>query len=335
MSASGWRRRCATATTTPVIRSCSPAIWDDALTELQTAVWLSGEAGISWTAELDAVRAWIHVHRDELQVAEELVGRAEQALAAGLPAYRMDWTRWARAMLLEAQGREREATEALWGAWTAVTEAGAFAEQRTFAPELARLLAAQSETGRLGQVASAIEELSRGNPRLRTVSALAVRCRALADGDSEGLVRAAELHPEGIRPHDQALALEDAAVVLARAGDRERAAGLVEEGLQVYGSLGSVRGAARFRGRLREAGMRPAQRGSRRREESGWGSLTPTECRVAELAAEGLSNPQIAERLVVSRHTVVTHMSHILGKLGLRSRYELAAARAEAEADAS
>ena len=77
--------------------------------------------------------------------------------------------------------------------------------------------------------------------------------------------------------------------------------------------------------------MRPAQRGSRRREESGWGSLTASERRVAELAADGLSNPQIAERLVVSRHTVVTHMSHILGKLELRSRYELAAARADAE----
>ena len=305
--------------------------WDDALAEIETAAALSQEAGISWTADLDSTRAWIHVHRDELERAEQLVEQAKGALAAGVPSYRMGWTTWAEAMLEEAVGREAEAVETLWGAWAEATAAGAFGEQRVFAPELARLLAAAGEADRLAEVASAIEELSRANPGLRTVSALAVRCRALADGDADGLVRAAELHPDGLRPHDRGLALEDAAVALARVGERERAMEFAEQALEVYASLGSPRDAARFRGRLRAAGMRPAQRGSRRREESGWGSLTASERRVAELAADGLSNPQIAERLVVSRHTVVTHMSHILGKLGLRSRYELAAARADAE----
>jgi CRP/FNR family transcriptional regulator, cyclic AMP receptor protein len=54
--------------------------------------------------------------------------------------------------------------------------------------------------------------------------------------------------------------------------------------------------------------------------------LTPAERRVSELVAEGLSNPGIAEQLVVSRHTVESHLKHVFAKLGIRTRVELAAA---------
>ncbi len=53
--------------------------------------------------------------------------------------------------------------------------------------------------------------------------------------------------------------------------------------------------------------------------------LTRAEMSVARLVAEGLSNPQIAMRLYISRHTVETHMKHIFGKLGVHSRAALAA----------
>jgi DNA-binding CsgD family transcriptional regulator len=55
------------------------------------------------------------------------------------------------------------------------------------------------------------------------------------------------------------------------------------------------------------------------------GALTQAETVVARLVAEGLSNPQIASRLCISRHTAETHMKHIFAKLGVSSRAELAA----------
>lgn len=58
--------------------------------------------------------------------------------------------------------------------------------------------------------------------------------------------------------------------------------------------------------------------------QSCWDALTPTEQKVAHLVADGLSNPDIAAELFLSRNTVQTHVSHILAKLGARSRAEVA-----------
>jgi DNA-binding NarL/FixJ family response regulator len=64
----------------------------------------------------------------------------------------------------------------------------------------------------------------------------------------------------------------------------------------------------------------PARKGAK-----GVGSLTDREQQVLKLLSAGLSNPEIAQRLHVSRNTAAHHVSHILTKLNLRNRTEVVA----------
>ena len=81
---------------------------------------------------------------------------------------------------------------------------------------------------------------------------------------------------------------------------------------------------ARLQARFRVHGIRRGPRFQHRRSQQGWSSLTPTEVKVVGLVAQGMSNPQIADKLFLSRRTVQTHVSHVLTKLELHSRTEIA-----------
>jgi DNA-binding CsgD family transcriptional regulator len=74
---------------------------------------------------------------------------------------------------------------------------------------------------------------------------------------------------------------------------------------------------------MRPYGIRPARNAYRPRQSTGWEALTPTEIKIAYLVADGRSNPDVAAALFLSRNTVQTHVSHILAKLGARSRTEI------------
>jgi DNA-binding CsgD family transcriptional regulator len=149
-------------------------------------------------------------------------------------------------------------------------------------------------------------------------------CRSLLSHDAAGLLAAAERYDDSGRPLLHAKALEAAAVEFISADDRVQARAAFSRAVEVYTSLGAAADAARLQATFRAHGIRRGPHAKHRRAQSGWDSLTATEIKIAAFVEEGLSNPEIAAKLLLSRRTVATHVSHILKKLDVHSRTDIA-----------
>jgi DNA-binding CsgD family transcriptional regulator len=191
-------------------------------------------------------------------------------------------------------------------------------------PTLVRLCRAAGDEAGAQAAAEAAEREAARAPMPRK-QAVAQWCRGLLDSGDAGSVEQA-----GGRLHDLGLVLEagnafeDAAVLLARAGQAALARTALARALDHYGQLGAAWDARRAVATVRPFGIRMGVRGLRRRPQVGWLSLTDMELQVARLVAGGYSNPSIAAQLFLSRRTVESHVSHILAKLQISSRREVA-----------
>ena len=107
---------------------------------------------------------------------------------------------------------------------------------------------------------------------------------------------------------------------LRRRKQIQEARELLRAAREGFDSLGAGPWAERAREELRAAGVP-----SRAPTPAVWSSLSAQELQVARMAAEGLSNRQIAERLYLSHHTVASHLYRIFPKLGITSRAQLTA----------
>ena len=168
------------------------------------------------------------------------------------------------------------------------------------------------------------EELRRaerfGAPRPRGI---ALRAAGLIEGGNAGieLLRAAvaqlEASPAGL---EHARALTDLGAALRRRGHRRDARTPLRAGLERAIAYGAQAIERRARDELVAAGARP-----RRRQFSGVDALTPGERRVAQMAANGMSNREIAESLFVTVKAVQWHLGNAYRKLGVSSRQDLGA----------
>jgi DNA-binding CsgD family transcriptional regulator len=155
---------------------------------------------------------------------------------------------------------------------------------------------------------------------------IALRAAGLVEGGTSGidLLRQAVAQLERSPARLQhARALADLGAALRRNGRRREAQQTLRQALDLADRCGGKAVADQARSELVITGARP-----RRSRISGVQALTASERRVAQLAADGLTNRQIAQALFVSHPTVVTHLSHCYQKLNITSRGQLADALA-------
>lgn len=157
----------------------------------------------------------------------------------------------------------------------------------------------------------------------------ALRILGLIEGGDAGieLIREAvallKLSPAQL---EHAYALANLGAALRRANQRTEAREHLRQALELAQRAGATLLAEQAHEELIAAGARP-----RRVELSGAAALTPSERRIAAMAAEGLSNRDIAQALFVTLRTVEMHLSNAFRKLGVASRTQLPAALAESK----
>jgi DNA-binding CsgD family transcriptional regulator len=171
-------------------------------------------------------------------------------------------------------------------------------------------------------VGSELEDARRAG--LQRPAGIALRTRGLLEGGEAGLRdlrEAVELLAESGARLEHARALVELGAALRRANQRSAAREPLRAGLDLAQRCGATRLAQRARAELIAAGARP-----RREAVTGLEALTASERRVAELAAAGMSNPEIAQALFITLNTVEGHLRRVYQKLSIGSRGQLPAA---------
>jgi DNA-binding CsgD family transcriptional regulator len=275
----------------------------------------------STQAVIVAQRAYVRAHRGEIAEARRDCAEAAVLLERVGSAWIGVWN----AASLALMGLSLEDPGAAWQAcepFVEVLERHGIAEPvpAFFLPDALEALVALGELDRAEELLDELEGRGRELDRAWAL-ATGARCRGLllaARGDLTGalgaLERALGEHERLEMPFELARTLLVKGILERRARRRARAGESFVRALEIFERVGAALWAGRARQELGRLGTRRSP-----------GELTAAERRVAELAAQGHTNREVAAKLFLSPKTVEANLSRAYRKLGISSRAELGA----------
>jgi DNA-binding CsgD family transcriptional regulator len=265
------------------------------------------------------LRAWLAVYDGAEDDARMAIADAIDASKRNGTAWHEDWALTALGLLEVSLGNYAAAVDTLQPLLSRHAPNSTEISSASFLPDAVEAL---TELGRADEAEPLVEALERNGRRLDRPWMLAVgaRCRAMvlgARGDVEAAVQSAkgalEEHDRLPMPFERARTQ----LLLGQLTRRERSesTAALRDALAVFEQLGTELWANRARAEL--AGRRTK---AHTRQQDG---LTPAELRVAELAASGMTNRDVAAKLFISSKTVEATLARVYRKLGIGSRAEL------------
>ena len=297
----------------------------DALSFATQAIDVARQHG--WIASIPTGAAFLAdslIERGDLDAADAVLAEAAPVSEplTGRSALMFNGIVYRRGVLSLARGNAEDAVKTLLDFDERMREIGDLHPGRY--PSLATLALALSasgdETGARHYARQALEQARRWGTK--SSIGIALKTDALVQSAShrvEGLREAVAVLKESPARLEYARALVDLGASCARAGERADARETLREALDLADRCSATVLAQRARKELVAVGGRP-----RRPRSTGSQSLTPSERRVAEMAVSGLSNPEIAQSLFLTRKTVETHLGNAYRKLDIHSRDRLA-----------
>lgn len=277
-----------------------------------------------WGACASLAEAVVVADQGNAERAEQLIGAAEAAFLDDLATSMLSLVQHARGRAALAEARYDDAFDHLRPLFDPHDDAY-HPNIRVFA--ISELAEAASQVGQSAVAAAAVADLepvAARCPGSQLVVGLACARAMLATGaEMDAAVHAALSAGRGAWPSLRARTLLRHGMVLRRERRVAEARGPLRAARETFDALGFVPWAERARQELRASGET-----SRAAVPTAVDVLTPQELQIAQLAAQGLSNRQIGQRIFLSHRTVQYHLHRIFPKLDISTRAQLAVALA-------
>jgi DNA-binding CsgD family transcriptional regulator len=293
--------------------------WTLAITASEEAILLASENQHAlWRASAQTARAVVAASQGDYPKAECLLAQAESAALPRRASAVLCDAQFGRALVAIGAGCYEEALEHLGRIFDPHDPAHHPHRSRCYIGDYCE---AAAHSGRLHDARQAFDRTDNLGPQTSRVELSRVYALPFLAGDT-----ADSLFEAGLRSKITSLPFYRARLLLEQGSWLRRQRKIVQAraplraALEAFVALGAAPWAERSRRELRAA------RETRRSNREAWTQLTAHERQVVQLAAEGLSNRQIGERLFISHRTVGAHLYHIFPKLGVASRAQLRAA---------